>query len=74
MTMGIDSIEPPWMSICLIHTYQKKNIDIGALNRGKKIRCILVVWGKFYEVVQGWQAVFSNRQEEVHKRGGLKIK
>jgi hypothetical protein len=27
----------------------RRNIDIGALNRGKKFQCILVIWGKFYE-------------------------
>jgi hypothetical protein len=33
----------------------------------------LVIWGKFNEVVQGWQADFESPQE-VHKRGGLEIK
>jgi hypothetical protein len=32
-------------------------MDIGTLNRGKKFQCyLIVIWGKFYEVVQGWQA------------------
>jgi hypothetical protein len=35
-------------------------IDIGALNRDKKFQCILVIWGKFYEVVHGWQANFES--------------
>jgi hypothetical protein len=47
-------------------------MDIGTLNREKKIQCILVIWGKFYEDVQEWQANFESPQE-VHKRGGLKI-
>jgi hypothetical protein len=58
MTMGMYQIEPPWVSICLIQTY-KTNIDIGALNRDKKFQCILVIWGKFYDDIQGWQADFE---------------
>jgi hypothetical protein len=49
MTMGMYQIEPPWVL---------RNIDIGTLNREKKFQCILVIWEKFYEVVQGWQADF----------------
>jgi hypothetical protein len=60
MTMGMYQIEPPWASICLIQTYIRRNIDISALNRDKKFRCILVICGKFYEVVQGWQADFES--------------
>jgi hypothetical protein len=48
----------------------RQNIDIDMLNREKKSQCILVIWGKFYEDVQGWQANFKSPQE-VHKRGGL---
>jgi hypothetical protein len=48
-------------------------MDIGTLNREKKFRCILVIWGKFYEVYRDGRQI-SNRQEEVNKRGGLKIK
>jgi hypothetical protein len=36
-----------------------RNIDIGTLDRDKKFQCYLVIWGKFYEVVQGWQADFE---------------
>jgi hypothetical protein len=38
----------------------RRNIDIGTLNRGKKFRCIVVIWGKFYEHIQGWQANFES--------------
>jgi hypothetical protein len=31
-----------------------------AVNREKKFQCIMVIWGKFYEVVQGWQADFKS--------------
>jgi hypothetical protein len=27
--------------------------------RENKFQCILVIWGKFYEVVHGWQADFE---------------
>jgi hypothetical protein len=33
--------------------------DIGMLNREKKFQCILVIWGKFYEDIQGWQVNFE---------------
>ena len=42
------------------------------LNRDVKFQLNLVIWGKFYEDVYGWQANFEYK--EVHKRGGLKIK
>jgi hypothetical protein len=48
-------------------------MDIGTLNREKKFQCILVIWGKCYEDIKGWQADFESPQE-VHKRGRLKIK
>jgi hypothetical protein len=51
----------------------RRNIDIGTLNREKTFQRYLVIWGKFYEDIQGWQANFESPQE-VHKRGGLKIK
>jgi hypothetical protein len=35
----------------------RRNIDIGTLNRDKKFRCILVIQGKFYDDIQGWQAI-----------------
>ena len=43
------------------------------VKKGKKFWWNLDIWGKFYEGVCGWQAI-SNRQEEVNKRGKLKIK
>jgi hypothetical protein len=35
-----------------------RNIDIGTLNKEKKFQCYLVIRGKFYEDIQGWQADF----------------
>ena len=36
----------------------RRNIDIGTVKRGKKFGCDLVIWGKFYEDLYGWQADF----------------
>jgi hypothetical protein len=36
------------------------NTNIGTLNREKKFQCILVIRGKFYEHIQGWQADFES--------------
>jgi hypothetical protein len=49
VTMGMYRIEPPWIPICLIQTFIRRNVDIGALNRDKKFQCYLVIWEKFYE-------------------------
>ena len=51
----------------------RQNIDCYTLNKGEKVRMNLVIWGRFYEVMYGWQANFESPQE-VHKRGRLKIK
>jgi hypothetical protein len=45
------------MDIDLFNTNLSRNIDIGVL-REKKFQCLLVIWGKFYEHIQGWQADF----------------
>jgi hypothetical protein len=29
-------------------------------NREKKFQCILVIWGKFYDNIEGWQADFES--------------
>jgi hypothetical protein len=29
------------------------------VNREKKFQCILVIWGKLYKDIQGWQANFE---------------
>ena len=63
-------IEPPQISIYLIKKLTRRNIDICTLNRDKKLWLNLVIWGKFYEDVYGWQADFeSPGRGEVHKRG-----
>ena len=38
----------------------RRNIDICTVNREKKFGLNLVIWGKFYEVVMGWQADFES--------------
>ena len=38
----------------------RRNIDIGTLNKDKKFWLNLDIWGKFYEVVYGWQANFES--------------
>jgi hypothetical protein len=74
MTMGIYRIEPPWVSICLIQTYKTKYRYWYAVNREKKFQCILVIEGKFYEHIQGWQADFESPGLGTYMRGRLKIK
>jgi hypothetical protein len=43
-------------------------IDIGTLSRDKKFQCMLIIWGKFYEDIQGWQANFESPQEVQERR------
>ena len=38
----------------------RRNIDVVTLNKDKKFRLNLVIWGKFYKVVCGWQADFES--------------
>jgi hypothetical protein len=38
----------------------RRNIDICTVNRDKKFWLNLVIWGKFYDVIHGWQADFRN--------------
>jgi hypothetical protein len=38
----------------------KRNIDIYTVNRDKKFWLNLVIWGRFYDVIHGWQADFRN--------------
>jgi hypothetical protein len=61
------------MDIFIQRKLMRKNIDCYTLNNGEKIRMNLVIWGRLYEVMYGWQANFESPQE-VHKRGRLKIK
>jgi hypothetical protein len=38
----------------------RRNIDICTVNRDKKFWLNLVIWGRFYDVIHGWQADFRN--------------
>ncbi|OEU23583.1 hypothetical protein FRACYDRAFT_233758 [Fragilariopsis cylindrus CCMP1102] len=38
----------------------RRNIDIYTLNKGKKFRLYLVIWGKFYRVAHDWKAYFKS--------------
>jgi hypothetical protein len=38
----------------------RRNIDLGTVNRDKKFGWNLVIWGKCYDVIYGWQADFRN--------------
>jgi hypothetical protein len=69
--MGINASNPHgyWS---IYYKLTRRNIDIGTLNRDKKFQCILVIWGKFYEDIQGWQADFRIATRGAYKRGGLK--
>ena len=60
------------MDICIQQKLIRQNIYCYTLNNGEKIRMNLVIWGRLYEVMYGWQANFESPQE-VHKRGKLKI-
>jgi hypothetical protein len=58
MTMGMYWIEPPWISICSVQTYQTKYRYLYTVNRDKTFWWNLVIWGRFYDLVQGWLADF----------------
>ena len=38
----------------------RRNIDIGTLNKGKKVWLNLEIWGTFYEEVYNWKANFES--------------
>ena len=49
------------MDISLFNTnLPDEKIDIDTVNRDKKFRLNLVIWGKFYEDIYGWQANFES--------------
>jgi hypothetical protein len=57
---------PRWECIeSNLHGYQffqykliSRNIDICTVNKDKKFWLNLVIWGRFYDVIHGWQADF----------------
>jgi hypothetical protein len=44
----------------ITNLFIRRNIDICTVNRDKKFGLNLVILGRFYDIIHGWQADFRN--------------